>query len=103
MNCSCFQINITWKEISMTTVLFINFRGFRGLWLFYFLMQFNLHEAVEVTVVRNKAIGTSGDTFRMTGKCMYRVSEPAEKAELTIELDKPTFKFKVCVMKVSPT
>ena len=58
----------------------------------------SMSDAVNVKVLSTKAVGKSGDTFQLKGKCTLKMPtdmlEP-RGGQLTIQFDKETMKFKV--------
>lgn len=62
-----------------------------------FLAQVAFVTAVDVETIRIKAIGGSGNKYRFKGRCTYAVTlerpVAAESVWLTIQLDRPTYKF----------
>ena len=75
--------------------IIIVFITFRGIWVLLFLACVTLSDAVKVKVLKTKAVGDSGTTFRLKGRCAIKVSEAIPSATLNIQFDKDTFEFEV--------
>lgn len=69
----------------------------RNAFVLHFLAHVALAFAVDVEVIQIKAIGNTGDKYRLTGRCEYTVTErPIEvgEARFTIQLNRESSKFK---------
>ena len=94
-----FSCHIFWCKVTPFTVfllpIIIAFITFRDIWVLLFLTCVTLSDAVKVKVLKTKAVGDSGTTFRLKGRCAIKVSEAIPSATLNIQFDKDTFEFEV--------
>ena len=75
--------------------IIIVFISSRDIWVLLFLACVTLCDAVKVKVLKTKAVGDSGTTFLLKGRCAIKVSEAIPSAQLNIQFDKDTFEFEV--------